>query len=86
MLASGNLGSDLAEMASAVSEIFATLDEFSLAQETLSIFMSDHGPHREMCMDGGDAGPFKGMYRYILRRSSCGNFLLGDMVKTLSQT
>lgn len=44
-----------------IGEVMAVIQELEIANETLSIFASDHGPHLEICEEGGDQGPFTGM-------------------------
>jgi len=39
-----------------------TIRELNLEQDTLSMFLSDNGPHREICEEGGHPGPFKGSF------------------------
>lgn len=47
----------------AVGEIVKTLDQTGARNNTLIIFTSDHGPHKEIGIEGGDAGPFKGLWK-----------------------
>ena len=54
-------GDQIEEMQWAVGEILKTLDQIGARNNTLIIFTSDHGPHKEIGIEGGDAGPFKGL-------------------------
>ncbi|XP_071511895.1 arylsulfatase-like [Diadema antillarum] len=56
----GRYGDSLNEMAWAVGETLATIREAGLDNNTLAIFLSDHGPHVEMCREGGSPGILKG--------------------------
>ncbi len=47
-------------MAWAVGEILALIKDLGLQENTLALFISDHGPAREVCEEGGSAGIFKG--------------------------
>jgi arylsulfatase A-like enzyme len=46
-------------MSWAVGEILDTIRELKLEEDTLAIFTSDNGPHRESCEEGGHPGPLK---------------------------
>ena len=59
-LSSGEYGDQVAEMAWAVEETMAAVRQMAAANDTLVAFVSDHGPHREMCSEGGSTGPLKG--------------------------
>jgi len=54
-------------MAWAVGEVVSTLRDLDIENNTMVLFTSDHGPHVEMCNDGGSAGMLKGH----LLRSLC---------------
>ncbi|XP_023933155.1 arylsulfatase-like isoform X1 [Lingula anatina] len=56
----GEYGDQINEMSWAVGEVMATLSTLALDEKTLVIFLSDHGPHREICKEGGSSGIFKG--------------------------
>jgi len=53
-------GDQVNEMSWAVGEVLDVIRELSLEENTLALFFSDHGPHIELCEDGGSAGPFRG--------------------------
>lgn len=61
----GRYGDQIEEMSWAVNETLHTLRTLGLEKDTLVFFVSDHGPHREMCADGGEIGPFRGRYPII---------------------
>ena len=44
----------------AVGQVLETVKEHGIDEETMVIFLSDHGPHLEMCIEGGSTGQFKG--------------------------
>ena len=56
----GVYGDQINEMSWAVGEVLEAVRELNLEQHTLAIFLSDHGPHREICAEGGHPGPFRG--------------------------
>ncbi|XP_033645269.1 arylsulfatase-like [Asterias rubens] len=56
----GPYGDNVNEMSWAVGEMLKLLRELNLERNTLAIFLSDHGPEREMCKEGGSADPLKG--------------------------
>ena len=58
---SGPYGDNVNEMSWAVGEMLKLLRELNLERNTLAIFLSDHGPEREMCKEGGSADPLKGL-------------------------
>ena len=43
-----------------VGELLDTLDRLGIRNDTLVMFTSDHGPHRELGLEGGITGPFRG--------------------------
>eukprot|EP01012_Entosiphon_sulcatum_P013901 TRINITY_DN19081_c0_g1_i1.p1 TRINITY_DN19081_c0_g1~~TRINITY_DN19081_c0_g1_i1.p1 ORF type:complete len:590 (-),score=50.02 TRINITY_DN19081_c0_g1_i1:45-1784(-) len=55
----GLYGDMLREMQSAVDEV-ATAAQGITGRPTVVLFLSDHGPHIELCSEGGSAGPFSG--------------------------
>lgn len=50
------------EMSWAMESVMATLQQLQLHHNTLSIFLSDHGPHVEMCSEGGQTGMLRGQF------------------------
>ncbi|XP_071847891.1 arylsulfatase-like [Apostichopus japonicus] len=58
--ARGAYGDNINELSWAVGTIIKELEELEIAKETLVVFMSDHGPHLEYCLDAGDPGIFRG--------------------------
>ncbi|XP_054754475.2 arylsulfatase-like [Lytechinus pictus] len=56
----GRYGDNLLEMHDAVQQIVKKLEEEKLDDNTIIFFISDHGPHREYCEEGGDANIFRG--------------------------
>ena len=48
------------EMQWAVGELMDTLEQIGARNNTLVMFMSDHGPQKELGLEGGSAGLFKG--------------------------
>ena len=65
MCFSGVYGDQVNEMAWAVGEVLDTLRQLHLDKNTLALFISDHGPHTEICTEGGEKGMFKG--KFIVR-------------------
>jgi len=53
-------GDNLNELQWAVGKVVDELKRRQLDQDTLTIFLSDHGPHRELCLAGGVAGGLTG--------------------------
>lgn len=56
----GAYGDNINELSWAVGTIIKELEELEIAEDTLVVFMSDHGPHLEYCLDAGDPGIFRG--------------------------
>ncbi|XP_071502977.1 arylsulfatase-like [Diadema antillarum] len=56
----GRYGDNLNEMHSSVQAIMESIEEKGIADNTVVFFISDHGPHREYCNEGGDAHIFQG--------------------------
>jgi arylsulfatase A-like enzyme len=58
--ANGIFGDQIREMDWAVGQVLDALSAHSLAANTLLFFSSDHGPHVELCLEGGYAGGLRG--------------------------
>ncbi|XP_006817057.2 arylsulfatase-like [Saccoglossus kowalevskii] len=56
----GRYGDDMNEMSWAVGEILDTIRSTGLSHNTLAFFISDNGPHVEICEEGGSPGMLKG--------------------------
>eukprot|EP00057_Strongylocentrotus_purpuratus_P005466 XP_003731039.1 PREDICTED: arylsulfatase [Strongylocentrotus purpuratus] len=56
----GRYGDNLLEMHDAVKDIVDKLEENNISENTIIFFISDHGPHREYCEEGGYASMFRG--------------------------
>nr|XP_054756092.1 arylsulfatase-like isoform X2 [Lytechinus pictus] len=56
----GRYGDNLLEMHQAVKNITDALEDNKILDNTVIFFISDHGPHREYCEEGGDANVFRG--------------------------
>ena len=62
----GEYGDQILEMSWAVNETLNVLGELGIESNTMVAFISDHGPHREMCAEGGSSGPFRGKFVIIV--------------------
>lgn len=62
--ANGIYGSNMREMDASVGIIRAGLQEAGVENDTIIFFTSDHGPHIELCSEGGNAGPLRGGKAY----------------------
>ncbi|XP_780034.3 LOW QUALITY PROTEIN: arylsulfatase [Strongylocentrotus purpuratus] len=56
----GRYGDNLLEMHAGVKNITDSLERNNIMDNTVIFFISDHGPHREYCDEGGDANIFRG--------------------------
>ncbi|XP_072170914.1 arylsulfatase-like isoform X2 [Diadema setosum] len=56
----GRYGDNLRELHAAVEKIVTALEDNDVDDNTVVFFISDHGPHREYCLEGGDANVFQG--------------------------
>lgn len=57
---SGIYGDQVNEMSWAVGQILDAVRELHIERDTLTLFTSDHGPHREIGFEGGSPGLFSG--------------------------
>lgn len=66
----GHYGDQILEMAWQVEELVNLLKAENLVNNTLLLFLTDHGPHLEICGEGGNSGPLKGkfcLYLFLLK-------------------
>ena len=61
MFVLGVYGDQVNEMAWGVQQILDTLKETGVDKDTLVVFISDQGPHLEVCQEGGSTGAMKGI-------------------------
>jgi len=59
----GVYGDQVNEMSWAVGQVLDVVRELHIEHNTLALFLSDHGPHVEICEEGGSAAPFRGLPR-----------------------
>lgn len=69
----------------AAGQVLTALDSLGLAQDgkTIVFFTSDHGPHIELCLEGGRTGGLRGGKSYSsweggVRVPSAGTAQMGD--------
>ena len=53
-------------MHAAVERIAQTLKDNGIDDNTVVFFISDHGPHREYCEEGGNPNVFQGTIKRFL--------------------
>ena len=56
----GIFGDQIREMDWAVGRVLAAVAAHNLMHNTIFFFTSDHGPHVELCLEGGTAGHLRG--------------------------
>ena len=61
--ASGIYGEQINAVAWSVQQLLNTIESVHQERTTLVMFVSDHGPHREICLHGGETGYFRGKHR-----------------------
>ncbi len=58
--ANGIFGDQIREMDWAIGQVLDSLDQNGFRNNTIVVFSSDHGPHVELCAEGGSAGWLRG--------------------------
>nr|CAD2134205.1 unnamed protein product [Meloidogyne enterolobii] len=77
--ARGIFGDNLNEMGWYVGEVIKDLWANRLAFNTLVVFLSDHGPHQELCNNGGSTAGLKGGFRIPMAAWMPGNIFPGQV-------